>query len=56
MNPDKLQRKASQHKNIKVVIRINKPISNWLKKKNYSPTAIFYQALGDLGYGKEVTK
>jgi hypothetical protein len=28
-------------------------ISKWLKEKEYSPTAIFYEALKELGYKDE---
>lgn len=41
--PDKL-------KNIKVVIRINKEISQFLNDKKISPTGLFYEALKVVGY------
>jgi len=42
--PDKL-------KNIKVIVRINKDISNFLKEKDISPTGLFNEALRVVGYG-----
>ncbi len=33
-----------------VTIRVTPEISAWLRKKDYSPTGIFYEALRQLGY------
>ena len=42
--PDKL-------KNIKVVIRINKDMSKFLKDEDISPAGLFNEALRVVGYG-----
>jgi hypothetical protein len=48
MDPKKIKKKS--RKTIIMNIRITPEISKWLKEKEYSPTAIFYEALKELGY------
>jgi len=33
-----------------ITIRVTPEISRWLKLKNYSPTALFYEAIKELGF------
>ena len=44
------RKKPEQKASIQLNIRITKDISEWLKKKEYSPTAIFYAAIKEIGY------
>jgi hypothetical protein len=44
------RRRKWDRKNVLITIRVTPDISVWLKKKNYSPTAMFYEALRELGY------
>ncbi len=39
-----------------ITIRITPEVSKWLKKKDYSPTGIFYEALRQLGYNRRKIK
>jgi len=50
MNEEKIIRKGKEPKNVPVSIRITKSLSEWLKEKNYSPTGMFTEACGELGY------
>lgn len=52
MNVQNVIRKRKEVKNVSINIRISKDLSNWLREKNYSPTAIFMEAVKDLGYRK----
>lgn len=45
-----MRRKNGSRKRILINIRIDKKLSEWLKNKDYSPTAIFYEAVKDLGF------
>jgi hypothetical protein len=36
-----------------ITIRVTPEISAWLRRKNYSPTGIFYEALRQLGYRRK---
>lgn len=38
------------YKNIAICLRITKPTSLWLKENKLSPTAIFNEAVKELGY------
>ena len=40
-------------KTIAISIRITPEIASWLRHNNYSPTAIFYEAIKDLGFKEE---
>lgn len=54
MDIDKIKRtKKNNNRNVLITIRVTKDISRWLKDKDYSPTAIFYEALKELGYEGE---
>ncbi len=51
MDKSKIRRRRNgARKNILINIRINKKLSEWLRAKDYSPTAIFYEAVKDLGF------
>ena len=54
MDKEKLQRKEKP--NIPICIVTTEKISKWLREKNYSPTAIFNEAVKDLGYKAWKTK
>ena len=43
-------RKGRPNKTRLITIRVTPEIAQWLKRKNYSPTGIFYEALRQLGY------
>jgi len=49
MDPQKVKRTAKKSRKSKVMnIRISPEISDWMKENDYSPTAIFYEALRQL--------
>ena len=50
MDPNKCKRRIERTKHI--TIRITEDVSYWLKKNHYSPTAIFNEAIKELGYKK----
>ena len=39
-----------KRKTLQVTIRITQEVSKWLRDKKYSPTAVFNEALKELGY------
>lgn len=39
-----------------ITIRVTPDVSRWLKRKDYSPTGIFNEALKELGYKKRYRK
>lgn len=43
-------KRENHRKSVIMNIRITKDISRWMKEKNLSPTAIFYEAIKELGY------
>ena len=45
-----LRIKKRRNKTALITIRITPEISEWLRKKDYSPTGIFYEAIRQLGY------
>lgn len=45
-----IKRKKRTNRTRLITIRVTPEISRWLKRKNYSPTGIFYEALRQLGY------
>lgn len=51
MNIENLTR--IERKTLRIGVRIKPSQNKWIREKNYSPTAIFQEALKDLGYGKE---
>jgi hypothetical protein len=53
MNIQNIKRRASLRKNRVMNIRISEHLSKWMREKDYSPTAIFYEAVKDLGYKEE---
>ena len=52
MDPKKCRRTSRRERTRHITIRITEDISHWLKKNNYSPTAIFNEAIKELGYKK----
>ena len=49
MDKSKIKRTPKRSRRTKVItIRITPEIVDWLKKQEYSPTKIFYEALRDL--------
>jgi hypothetical protein len=42
----KKRRRKTKH----ITIRVDSEVEYWLKKKNYSPTGIFYEAIKELGF------
>jgi hypothetical protein len=53
MDTEKIKKRKKSRKSIIMNVRITPEISKWLKEKEYSPTAIFYEALKELGYKDE---
>lgn len=53
MDPRKCKKKSEKERTKHITIRITNDISSWLKKNQYSPTAIFHEAIRDLGYKKK---
>ena len=39
-----------QPKSLLLTIRVTPALSEWLKKNDYSPTGVFYEAVKDLGF------
>ena len=52
MNPEKCK-KTRRARTKHITIRINEDVSNWLKKNHFSPTAIFQEAIKELGYRRQ---
>lgn len=53
MNIDRIKRTPrEQRRTVMITIRVTPEISRWLKLKNYSPTALFYEAIKELGFRK----
>jgi hypothetical protein len=52
MDINKIKRKKRK-RTVLVSIRITQEASKWLKENNYSPTAIFNEAMKDLGFRDE---
>jgi hypothetical protein len=51
MDPQKVKSTPREHRrSAHLTIRISPDIKNWLRKNGYSPTAIFYEAIKELGY------
>lgn len=51
MDPQKVKYTPRKHKrSVHLTIRVSPDIKNWLREKEYSPTAIFYEAMRELGY------
>jgi len=55
MDVNKIKRKERPKRKVSINIRISEDVSKWMKEKNYSPTAIFNEAVKELGF-KEETK
>jgi len=53
MNPEKVKSTPRYHRRTAhLTIRVSPDIKNWLRENEYSPTAIFYEAIKELGYKK----
>jgi len=53
MNPEKVKSTPIHHRRTAhLTIRVSPDIKNWLRENEYSPTAIFYEAIKELGYKK----
>jgi len=53
MNPEKVKSTPIHHRRTAhLTIRVSPDIKNWLRENEYSPTAIFYVAIKELGYTK----
>jgi hypothetical protein len=51
MDPNKVKSMPWKHRRtVHLTIRVSPDIKTWLKKNEFSPTAIFYEAIKDLGY------
>lgn len=51
MNIDRIKRiPRERRRTVMITIRVTPEISRWLKLKNYSPTALFYEAIKELGF------
>ena len=45
-----IKRPKKERKSVLLTIRIKPSTSKWLRQENLSPTAIFYEAMKDLGH------
>ena len=53
MDIKKIRRKGrSQRRTEVITIRVTPQIKQWLKRKGFSPTALFYEALREIGWNK----
>jgi len=52
MDPNRCKR-TIRIRNKHITIRITEDISKWLRQNNYSPTAVFNEAIKDLGYKRD---
>jgi hypothetical protein len=51
MDPHKVKSTPKKHRrSVHLTIRVSPDIKNWLREKEYSPTAIFFEAIRELGY------
>lgn len=51
MDPQRVKSTPRIHRRTAhLTIRVSPDIKNWLREKEYSPTAIFYEAIRELGY------
>ena len=53
MDPIKCKKRSVRERTRHLTIRVTEDVSYWLKKNQYSPTAIFNEAVKELGYGKQ---
>ena len=53
MNPEKVKSTPRHHRRSEhLTIRVSPDIRNWIRENEFSPTAIFYEAIRELGYKK----
>jgi len=51
MDPQKVKSTPRSHRRtVHLTVRVSPDIKNWLRENEYSPTAIFYEAIRELGY------
>ena len=51
MDPNKVKSMPRRHRRtVHLTIRVSPDIKNWLRENEYSTTAIFYEAIKELGY------
>ena len=50
MDIEKIKNKPKPRATVPISIKITEQMSNWLKKNDYSPTALFCEACIELGY------
>jgi hypothetical protein len=51
MDPQKVKSTPRKHRrSAHLTIRVSPDIQIWLRENEYSPTAIFYEAIRELGY------
>ncbi|MDP7197921.1 MAG: hypothetical protein QF864_17275 [SAR202 cluster bacterium] len=51
MNPRRVKSTPRRHRRtVHLTVRISPDIKRWLRKNEYSPTSIFYEAIKELGY------
>ena len=53
MDPKRVKSTPKQHRRtVHLTVRVSPDIKNWLRNNRYSPTAIFYEAIRELGYNR----
>jgi hypothetical protein len=53
MDPEKVKSTPRRHRrSVHLTIRVTPDIKNWLRENEYSPTAVFFEAIRELGYKK----
>ena len=56
MDIEKIKSTPDKHRmSVHLTLRVSPDIKNWLVENNYSATAIFHEAIKELGYEKDVT-
>ena len=55
MDIKQVTRKPSNKREVSISIKITKHLGAWLKENNVSPTAIFYEAVKEIGYDPSAT-
>lgn len=54
MDPERVKSKPHRHRRtVHLTIRVTPDIKHWLRENEYSPTAIFFEAIKELGYKKK---
>jgi len=53
MNPNNCKRRSRRRRTRHLSIRIDEDVLYWLRKNQYSATAIFFEAIKELGFTRK---